>query len=462
MSTVTPPPSQDPLKGASTEGSTTGQAASSLSRAKVQTTPPRNHALFTFSILLIINILNYADRSVLSAIQTKIQIEFGLSNTQLGLLGSSFLFIYAIATLPLGVWADRSVRKNIVAVCVALWSLATLFSGMTRSFIQLFFTRSFLGIGEAGYAPASLSMIGDLFPKAQRGRVLSLWSIGNLIGTAIGLILGGIVADKFGWRWAFYMVGLPGLIAAFFIWRASEPRRGIFDNEQDTGEEITHAHGSIGKDFWATAKKILKIPTYWVLLGAFVFSFFTIGSAQTWITTYLVRGFGLTVAKAGTYSGITLVAGSLAGTLIGGWLADFLQRRFLQGRMLVATLAFLVGAPLTLIALTIHNLGPFLGVFAAAILCLALSLGPLNAILQDVIAPEIRSTATGLVLLMAHLLGDASSPLLVGALADRISLGTALLVTAPTCLFIAGIVCLFGLRTVAADMHAMQREIGDE
>ena len=190
-------------------------------RKSTREQPARSQARFIFALLLIINILNYADRSVLSAVQTKIQIDFGLSNTQLGLLGSSFLFIYAIATLPLGVWADRTFRKNIVATCVGIWSVASLLTGFTRNFIQIFITRSFLGIGEAGYAPASLSMIGDLFPKEQRGRILSLWSIGNLIGTALGLILGGIIADKFGWRWAFYYVGLPGLIAAFFIWRST-------------------------------------------------------------------------------------------------------------------------------------------------------------------------------------------------------------------------------------------------
>jgi sugar phosphate permease len=442
MSTVTPTPSNS-------KGRTKGQSTRSV-------------ALRTFTILMIINILNYSDRSVLSAIQTKIQIEFGLSNTELGLLGSSFLFIYALATLPLGVWADRTIRKNIVAVCVGLWSVATLLSGLTHNFIQIFFTRSFLGIGEAGYAPASLSMIGDLFPRAQRGRILSIWSIGNLIGTAIGLILGGIIADKFGWRWAFYMVGLPGLIMAFLIWRSTEPRRGAFDNAEGAENETEDLHGSIGKDFWETAKKILKIPTYWVLLGAFVFSFFTIGSAQTWVTTYLVHAFNLSVAKAGTYSGLTLLIGSLVGTIIGGWLADFLQRRLPQGRMIVAAFAFLVGAPITLIALSMHSLGPFIGFFIAAILCLSLALGPINAILQDIIAPEIRSTATGLVLLMAHLLGDASSPLLIGVLADHITLGKALLITAPTCLFIAGIACLIGLRTVAADMRAMQKRVGRE
>jgi MFS transporter, Spinster family, sphingosine-1-phosphate transporter len=435
---------------------------SSPKQKNTQLQPTRSRARFTFTILMIINVLNYTDRSVLSAIQTKIQIDFGLSNTELGLLGSSFLFIYALATLPLGVWADRSIRKNIVAACVGIWSVASLLSGFTHNFIQILTTRSFLGIGEAGYAPASLSMIGDLFPKEQRGRILSLWSIGNLIGTALGLILGGIIADKFGWRWAFYIVGIPGLIAAFFIWRSVEPHRGAFDRTNGVEDDITHIHGTIGKDFWGVVKKILKIRTYWVLLGAFVFSFFTIGSAQTWVTTYLVRAFGLSIAKAGTYSGLTLLIGSLVGTLIGGWLADFLQRRFPQGRMLVATFAFLVGAPITLIALKMHSLGPFLGFFIVAILCLSLALGPINAIIQDVIVPEIRATATGLVLLMAHLLGDASAPLLVGVLADHIKLGNALLITAPTCLFVAGIACLIGLNTVANDMSAMQKEIGQE
>src|SRR5450755_376057 len=423
---------------------------------------PRRQARFAFAILLTINILNYADRSVLAAIQPKLQIDFHLTNTELGLLSSSFLLIYALGTLPLGIWADRSVRKNIVALCVGVWSVATALTGFTQNFIQIFIARSFLGVGEAGYAPASLSLIGDYFSKERRGRVLSLWSIGNLIGTALGLILGGIIADAFGWRWAFYVVGIPGLLAAFLIWRTVEPRRGASeqnaDEEEGDTDDAAHMHGD--KDFWKVARRILRIPTYWILIGAFVFSFVTIGSAQTWITTYMVRDFGLSVARAGIYSGVVLLSGSLVGTVIGGFVADFLQRRMPQGRLLVATFAFLVGAPLTMIALTLHNLGPFLGFFVGAILCLSLSLGPLNAVIQDVVAPEVRATAAGLVLLLAHLLGDAASPLIVGAIADRSSLGFALLVTAPTCLFLAGIICLIGLRTVANDMRAQQRQSG--
>lgn len=437
----------------------------SPSQPKSTPQPTSDQARLAFIVLLTINILNYADRSVLSAVLPKIQTEFLLTNTELGLLASSFLLIYALTTLPLGIWADASPRKNIVALCVGVWSIATTLGGLTRNFVQLFITRTFLGIGEAGYAPASLSMLGDLFPREQRGRILSYWSVGNLIGTALGLILGGLIADAYGWRWAFYVVGIPGLITAFLIWRAIEPERGVFDREGETDNSLHASHGSVGKDFWKSVGKLTKIPTYWILLGAFIFSFFTIGSAQVWIPSYFVREFGLGLGQAGAISGGVLAGGSLIGTLAGGWLADFMQRRRPEGRLIVATFAFLFGAPLTLLALSIHSLTPFIAVFIIAIICLSLCLGPLNAVIQDIIAPEIRSTAIGLVLLFAHLLGDAASPLVVGAIADMVvgksplGLGFALITTAPTCLFIAGIICLIGLRTVARDMQNMQKHI---
>jgi MFS family permease len=419
--------------------------------------PGRKQAGFTFSILLLINVLNYMDRTILPAVLPHLQKAFSLTNTEAGLLGSSFLLIYGLTTLPLGVWADRGIRKNIIAICAGVWSIATAFAGFTRNFAQLLITRTFLGIGEAGYAPASLSLIGDFFPPGQRGRILSIWSVSNLLGTALGMILGGIVADKFGWRWAFYMVGVPGLIAAFLIWRTHEPQRGAFDTTADyVNNATTTGHGNIGKDFLTNAQRLLRIPTYWVLLVAFVFSFFIIGAAQFWIPSYLAGAFHLTASLAGTISGGVLAGSSLVGTLLGGWAADALQRRLPQGRMIISTVAFLVGSPLTLLALSLHTLIPFISIFVLAIICLSLCLGPLNAILQDIITPVMRATGVGLIMLVAHLLGDAASPSIIGIIADHLSLGTALLVTAPLCLFIAGLVCLLGLKTVASDMQAMQ------
>jgi MFS family permease len=424
----------------------------------------RGQARFAFIVLLAINILNYADRSVLAAVQTKIQPEFHLSDTQLGLLASSFLFIYGLSTLPLGVWADRSTRKTIVAICVGIWSIATTLAGFTINFIQLFLARSILGIGEAGYAPASLSMIGDYFPREVRGRILALWSMGNILGTAIGQVLGGLVAVTLGWRWAFYLVGIPGLIAAFLIWRAVEPQRGMFDQGEGADEMAATGHGSMGNglgDIMLTARRLVKIPTYWVLTGAFIASFFTIGAAMSWINTYIVRGFHVSEAQAGLLTGGTLAIGSIIGILVGGWIADYLQRRMPQGRLLISTISFLVGSPLTFLALSMHDLVPFALTFTVAIICLSLCLGPLNAVIQDIIEPEIRATAVGIVLLVAHLLGDAASPIIIGWISSRSSLGFAFITTAPTCLLIAGLICLLGLRTVARDMQAMQQRIDD-
>jgi MFS family permease len=418
-------------------------------------------ARFAFSILLIINILNYADRYVLPAVLPKIQADMGLTPLQEGLLGSSFLFVYALFTLPLGVLADLSIRKNIVALCVGIWSVATILAGFTRNFWQLFSVRSVLGIGEAGYAPASLSLLGDFFSKEKRARILSYWSAGTLLGAAIGLTLGGFVADAFGWRYAFFIVGIPGLIAAFLAWRMLEPKRGAFENaEGDTNKVNTiQAHGSIGKDFLESLIKLPHIPTYWTLVAALVFSFFTIGGTSFWLPTYFVDAFRLSVGRAGAISGAVLVVSGLIGTVAGGRLADFVQRRRPEGRLLVAALGFLVGAPLVLIALLIHTLPLFIAVFIIAATSLSFCTGPLNAVIQDVISPALRATAIGLSLLLAHLLGDASAPFVIGAIANNSSLGLALTVTAPTFLFLAGLVCLLGLRTVARDMHRMQVQL---
>lgn len=436
----------------------------SIYKKSVITQPSKKQATAAFIVLLVINILNYTARSTLPAIQTHVKADFGLTDTQLGLLNSSFLLIYGLSTLPLGVWADKGKRKNIIAICVSVWSVFTALGGFTQNFIQLFTTQAFLGIGEAGYAPASLSLIGDYFPKEVRGRMLSIWSTGNLFGTAIGLALGGLIADTLGWRWAFYIVGIPGLIAAFFIWRAVEPLRGAPDTadaEKGDHEASMAAHGSLGKGFSYAAKKLLKTPTYWVLVGAMICSFFIIGASLAWLSTYLIRTFELSSTKAGLLSAGALAGGSLTGTLFGGWLADILQRRFLQGRMTVAALAFLLGAPLTWLALSFHQLSAFVAAFVAAIICLSMCLGPIQAIIQDITTPDIRSTAIGLALLLGHLLGDASSPLIVGWISNAHSLGFALLVTGPTSLFLAGLICLIGIKTVAGDIKAMREHVHD-
>ncbi|MBV9689853.1 MAG: MFS transporter [Ktedonobacteraceae bacterium] len=421
----------------------------------------RTQARLIFIALLFINILNYADRYVLPAILRKIQAAphfggLGLTDFQAGLIGSSFLLVYAFATLPLGMWADRGVRKNIVALCVGVWSIATVLAGLTINFLQLFVVRSILGIGEAGYAPAAPSLLADCFSKDRRGRVLSYWSAGSLIGSAIGFALGGFIADTLGWRWAFFVVGIPGLLAALLIWRLTEPTRGAFDREEDgkDTQDTLHEYMSTGQDLISSLTQLLRIPTYRVLLAAFTFSFFAIGGTSFWLPSYFIDTFHLSLGKAGLISGLVLVGGGLTGTILGGVLADYAQRRLPEGRLLVATLGFFVGTPLALIAFFLHHLGLVLAMFTIVAIFLSFCIGPLNAVLQDITRPDLRATAVGFSLLCAHILGDASASSIIGLLADlhHHRLGFALLVTGPTALLLAGTVCLIGLRTVAHDM----------
>ena len=429
--------------------------------------PSRYQARFAFIILFTINVLNYADRYVLPAILPKARQDLGLTTIEEGLLGSSFLLVYGLTTLPLGVWADRGVRKNIIGLWVGIWSVATTLGGLSRNFWQLISARAVLGIGEAGYGPASLSLLGDFFTQAHRGRVLSYWSVGNLVGAAIGFTLGGLVADAFGWRWAFFMVGIPGLIAAYLALRIVEPTRGVFDREvdavtiiEDDGvNEVETVHGGIDKGFWTRAKKILQVPTYLAVIGGLVFSFFTTGGTSFWLPTYLVNTFSLSVGKAGIITGAVLVSSGLAGTLVGGWLADYVQLRRPDGRLLVSALGFLIGSPLVLITLLIHHLALFIALFAIASISLSFCTGPIFAVVEDVITPDARATALGLTGLLVHLLGDAAAPSVIGLIADRSTLNFALITTTPTFLFLAGLACLVGTRTVARDMRRMQEQL---
>jgi MFS family permease len=291
--------------------------------------------------------------------------------------------------------------------------------------------------------------------------------VGNLVGAAIGFTLGGLVADAFGWRWAFFMVGIPGLIAAYLAWRMVEPARGVFDREvdavtitEDYGlNEVKTVHSGIGKGFWIRAKKILQVPTYLAVIGGLVFSFFTTGGTSFWLPTYLVNTFNLSVGKAGIITGAILVGSGLAGTLVGGWLADYVQLRRPDGRLLVSALGFLIGSPLVLITLLIHNLPLFIALFAIAGISLSFCTGPIFAVVQDVITPGARATALGLTGLLVHLLGDAAAPSVIGLIADRYTLNFALITTTPTFLFLAGLACLVGTRTVARDMRRMQEQL---
>src|SRR3989440_7313756 len=215
---------------------------------------PRGYARYVLAVMVGINFLNYLDRYILPAVATKIQGEFHLTDAQLGLLQSAFLLVYAVATIPFGIWADRGVRKTVIGIGVTIWSLATLFTGLAHNYVQLFAARAVLGVGEASYYPAGTALLGDYFKKEGRGRAMSIWAAGTAVGIAVGFAGGGIMASRLGWRGAFYLTAVPGLIFPILAFGLREPLRGAAERrgpQKVKGPAIT----------WRPFCRLLQITT---------------------------------------------------------------------------------------------------------------------------------------------------------------------------------------------------------
>jgi MFS family permease len=397
-----------------------------------------------------INFLNYLDRFILPVVASKIQAEFHLSDTQVGGLGTAFLLVYALAALPFGVWADRGVRKNVVAAGVAIWSLATLFTGLCRNYVQLFLARAVLGIGEASYYPAGTSILADYFPRAARSRAMSIWGAGTALGIAVGFGGGGIIAARFGWRTAFYLTAIPGLIFALLAWRLAEPLRG---SAETTGPR-TSRPGLTRSQFVG----LLSIPTLRATIASETILFFVLGGAAYWLPSYLSRRFGLGTAGAGTFAGGILVLGGLIGTLAGGWLADWRSRsRGGRANLEIGIFGFLAGSLFVTLALLAPSLLTFGPAFFLGVIALYLYGGPFTAVKQNVVLPTLRASAVTLALLIEHLLGDSYSPFAIGRLSDALhSLQLALLILLPPLLLLAALAAATGLNTEKSDSRAME------
>ena len=416
----------------------------------------RGYGRYVLAVMIGINFLNYMDRYVGAAASPLIQKEFGLSDSQVGLLGSAFLLVYAVAALPFGYWGDRGVRKVVIGVGVAVWSLATLLTGFARNFLQLFLSRSVLGIGEAGYYPAGTSLLSDYFPKEERGRVMSIWGAGSTFGIAIGFAGGGYVAEKFGWRSAFFFAAIPGLLFALLAFGMREPLRG---SAEKAGPALKKTTDATLRSFL----NLMRIPTLRATILAQTALFFVLASNAFWLPILLNRRFGLSAGKAGLLAGIVIVFGGLIGTLGGGWLSDHLGRKDPKAYLQVGIVGFLVGAVFIVIAMTGPlNAGPipiFVPAFLISVVCIYLYSGPFTALSQAVVSPGLRASSVTMLLFVSHVFGDSHSTFDIGFLSDRIgSLQTALLITSPTLLIVAAVLAATGLRSVTKDVETMEHE----
>jgi MFS family permease len=440
------------------------------------------YALYVFLVLFAISTLNSLDRNILPGAMNIMSHELGLTIDQPGILASAFLISFTLVIIPLGIWSDRTKRKNVIAITVAVWSIITAFTALSFNFWSLFAARAGLGIGEAGYAPSSSAMMSDYFRREQRAKVMSWWSISVLVGLLLGSILGGVIADLFfgAWRWAFLIAAVPGLLLAFVAWRLREPRRNQADSAADEpalGSEqpliLKTTDTSLSKDVVSQFKSLLRIKTIIVLTIMQIFTFFVISGTVTYLSTFLQQkdGIGLSSSVAGIYAGFGLVLAGIAGALLGGYLSDWLNHHYGGARVLICGISYLLSAPSyaasVLIAINTHNLLLYTIFFLLTTVLLNINNGPLAAATQDVVPAALRASAISLVLFIGHALGDTFAPAMVGIVAHSFdptgelfrqnmaghALTQALIYLYPTSLAIAGVIGILGARWMAGDVE---------
>lgn len=356
-------------------------------------------------MLFAANILNFYDRHVPGALVEPMRKEFHLDDTQIGLLGSAFIWIYALIGLPIGKLADIGSRKKILGWGVSIWAALTASVAVITSYPMLLLSRVGVGVGEATCAPTATSWLGDLFPVDQRSRVLALFMLGVPIGGALGYFFSGPLAQAYGWRAAMVLAAVPAILLVPALFLLPEPERGASE---------THA-APLQR---GTMLDLLRIPTLWWIIASGALLNFSAYAFATFLPAFLSRVHGLSLAKSGVATGAAYLSGGLLGGAVSGYLGDFIVRRRKDGRMLCAAGMALAAVPLGCIGVlqpTLYLALIFLGLTYAA---LSSYYGFVYSSLHDIVAPNQRASAMAIYFLAMYMCGASFGPLLTGKLSD--------------------------------------------
>lgn len=373
---------------------------------------PRYRAYVMF-LLVLVYTLNFIDRQIVGILAVPIKADLGLSDTQLGLMGGlAFALFYTGLGIPVAMLADRGSRTWIMTAALTIWSAMTAVCGLAQNFWHLFLGRLGVGIGEAGGVAPAYSLIADYFPPHQRARALSVYSFGIPIGSALGIVIGGFLASRIDWRFAFFAVGLAGIaLAPLFRLTVAEPARGRYDAQPPTRP----AH--FGQILGTLATK----PSFWLMsLGASSSSMMGYG-IFFWLPSFFVRSYGLSLLEASLVFGAALLIGGIAGTWLGGVLADrYGARGQYAAYVLIPAVAFLGTVPFYAGAVLSPNL---LVSFLALLVPIALGLlwlGPVLSAIQHVVPSGMRATASAVFLFINNLIGIGAGTVVLGILSDSL------------------------------------------
>ncbi|MGZ3446312.1 MAG: spinster family MFS transporter [Myxococcaceae bacterium] len=393
-------------------------------------------AAYALGVLTFINFINYLDRYLVPGALTRIVDGLGIDYTQAGVLQTAFIVVYTLAAPFGGFLGDRYPRRWVLAGSIFLWSLATFGSGLAQGFTHLVVARALVGVGEAGYGTVSPGLIADYYPPSHRTRALSIFYVAIPVGSALGYVLGGWVANTWSWHMVFFVGSIPGLLAVVLALRVREPHRGASEAVEPAQTRLPMAQG---------LRELGHNSHYWVSVAGLTLMTFSIGGLSVYMPAFLERERGMSGAQAGIWFGAIAALAGLTGTLVGGVLGDRAERKSRTGGLWVSGVGMLLAAPAMVWTARAGSIPVILTAAFVAMFLVFLNNGPLNNAIVSAVPPLFRSFAVGLSVLAYHLLGDAISPPIIGWVGDRLSLGTAIALNAiPVAL--GGLVLMVGAR----------------
>ena len=420
------------------------------------------HPRTALIILTALNLLNYADRNVLFAVQPLVQAEFHVSKEKIGLLTSAFLGFYMIAAPFVGPLADRYSRKLIIVLGAIFWSGLTLLTAVTHTYTELLVRHTLVGVGEATFVTIAPTFVADLFHQNRRGRILGVFYLAIPVGSAAGYLLGGYLAPRHGWRFPFYIAAAPGFLLALAVLFLKEPERGRFDSvkDADTGALLPEGFkGGLAKEFFVIVllylKKLYRLilvllqnPAFLTATLGMAFMTYSLGGIQVWMPQFLNTERHYTLESANLRFGIIIVIDGILAALAGGWLGDYLLPRMKSSYYFVSAISMALGVPVMIVALFSKGtmMIPAIGVAAFFLL---LNTAPLNAAVINSVGAHVRATALAVNIFIIHILGDVPSPTMMGWVADRRSLQAAFVLPV-IAMGISSAILFYGMRFAPA------------
>lgn len=381
----------------------------------------KGHAHWTLFVMSVLLAFDFIDRQIVSSLMPAIKAEWSLSDTQLGALVTAVNVAIAILALPVSLWADRWSRTKSAGIMATLWCMATAACGLATSYVQLLVARFVIGVGEAGYTAPGNSLIAASFPKRKRALMISIFQAAGPIGSVLGVVLGGFIGAKWGWRYAFGVVAIPGLIFALLV---------FFVRDYPTVPATVQDNGAVRTMNWRdTLAALFGRPLLWLIMVASAIQWFAVSTVMNWLPSFFNRVYELPLDKAGARTGLFVLI-STFGLVAGGWITDKVIAKHPMRRLMVPAVFSGLSAALLVAAFAQAPGALQLACLYSAAFFMVAILSPVITVMQDVVPPSMHASSTGAMVTCNNLFGMALGPLVLGVLSDALGLQQALLIVA--------------------------------